>query len=65
MDLADDDRVFSFDLKSLYLNRKALSDPREILNFDENKRDDNYSKFRRMKDLDFLQSFKKLDTYQD
>lgn len=61
--LEGDDMCFGFDIKGSVAGRKHLENPRDVLNFEMVMRDK--EKFRyKLKDQDFLQSFKKLDITQ-
>jgi len=57
-DLKDNDKVYCFDLKGSVHGRRTLENPVEILNFEENY---NFHKNLILKDIDFFQSFRKLD----
>ena len=57
-ELKPDDKVYCFDLKGSVHGRRTLDDPLEILNFEENYK---YHKDLILKDIDFFQSFRKLD----
>ena len=56
-----DDLAFSFDIKGTMNGRKALKNPREIIDFDLVTQNKDLYCYRSLKDQDFLQSFKKLD----
>lgn len=57
-DLSDEDKIYLFDLKGSVHGRRTLENPAEILNYDQN-----YQTHKSMifKDIDFFQSFRKLD----
>ncbi|CDW74551.1 phosphatidylinositol-4-phosphate 5-kinase [Stylonychia lemnae] len=61
--LATDDISFGFDIKGQVQGRKHLDNPRDILNFSMVLMDKEKYKYK-LKDQDFLQSFKKLDITQ-
>ena len=57
-ELKSDEKIYCFDLKGSVHGRRTLEDPLEILNFEENYK---YHKDLVLKDIDFFQSFRKLD----
>lgn len=57
-DIGPDDKIYTFDLKGSVHGRRTLKDPLEILNFEENYK---HHKNLILKDIDFFQSFRKLD----
>lgn len=57
-DLSPEDMVYCFDLKGSVHGRRTLEDPLEILNYEQNYE---YHKNLILKDIDFFQSFRKLD----
>ena len=57
-DLSEDDKIYVFDLNGSLNGRKTLDDPSEILNYEENYK---IHKNLVLKDVDFFQSFRKLD----
>ena len=57
-DLSEDDIIYTFDIKGSLYGRRTLEDPSEILNYKENY---HMHKNKILKDVDFFQSFRKLD----
>lgn len=57
-DLKPHDKVYCFDLKGSVHGRRTLENPSEILNYEENY---HFHKDLILKDIDFFQSFRKLD----
>ncbi|CAI2376364.1 unnamed protein product [Moneuplotes crassus] len=61
-DLKPEDKVYCFDLKGSLHGRRTLENPNEILNFEENYE---FHKDLVLKDIDFFQSFRRLDITTD
>lgn len=61
-DLNPDDKVYCFDLKGSLHGRRTLENPIEIMNHEENYE---FHKNLVLKDIDFFQSFRKLDITAD